>query len=109
MTTTATSEPTQTLSSPAPATPAPAAPVRTLGIVSFVLGLASIVTGFQFILGIAAIVLGVMALRQEPASGKFAVWGLVTGAVSTMGIFWGIVGAAIFVPFGLIGSAFLGW
>lgn len=81
-----------------PVAPA-AAPARTLGIVSLVLGIVSVVSGFQFIIGAAAIVLGILALRQEPASGKFAIWGIVTGAVSTVGLFWGILGAGLFLPF----------
>lgn len=80
----------------ATATLAAAPAVRTLGIVSLVLGIASIISGFQFIMGIAAIVLGVLALRQEPLSKNFAIAGIVTGAVSGIGIFWGLAGLAGF-------------
>lgn len=76
-----------------------AAPTRTLGIVSLVLGIVSVVSGFQFFIGVAAVVLGILALRQEPASGKFAIWGIITGAVSTVGVFWAILGAGLFLPF----------
>lgn len=95
---------------PTPVAPA-AAPTRTLGIVSLVLGIVSVVSGFQFVLGAAAIVLGILALRQEPASGKFAIWGIVTGAVSALGIFWGLLGLGLFLPFAGIAAlgGYFGW
>lgn len=75
---------------------AAAAPVRTLGIVSLVLGIAAIVTGFQIVMGAAAIVVGILALKQEPASKNIALAGIITGAVSAIGIAWGFLGLAGF-------------
>ena len=104
--------------SPAPAStypsgaPAAAAPARTLGIVSLVLGIAAIVSGFQFVMGIAAVVLGVLALRQEPASKNLAIAGIVTGAVSGIGIFWGLAGLAGFaflLPFAPLFAGDIFW
>ena len=91
-----------------PIVPAAAAPTRTLGILSLVLGIVSVVSGFQFVIGAAAIVLGILALRQEPASGKFAVWGIVTGAVSAMGLVWGFLGFSLLLPFAGL-AAFSGY
>lgn len=94
---------TSTLPAPAEATSAPAAvaPTRTLGILSLVFGVAAIVTGFQVMFGVAAVVLGILALQREPASRSFAIAGIVTGAISGIGIVLGI-GAALFVaPFAL--------
>ena len=84
-----------------------AAPTRTLGILSLVFGIISIVSGFQFIVGAAAIVMGVLALRQEPASGKLALAGIITGAVSAVGIVWSAFGFLAFLPF--MGMAPLFW
>lgn len=83
-----------------PATTRPTAPVatpvRTLGIVSLVLGIAAIVSGFQVVMGAAAIVLGILALKQEPASKNLALAGIITGAVSAIGLAWGLLGLAGF-------------
>jgi nucleoside permease NupC len=78
-----------------------AAPVRTLGILSLVFGVAAIVTGFQLAFGVAAVVLGVLALRREPASRTLAIAGIVTGAVSWAGIVIGVGATLFFLPIGL--------
>ncbi|MBX3100063.1 MAG: hypothetical protein KF761_10840 [Salinibacterium sp.] len=89
-------------------TAATAAPVRTLGIVSLVLGIASIVTGTGPIMGVAAIVVAILALRQEPASKNFAIAGLVTGAVSVATVTIGIGAFLAALPFLGVMSAW-GW
>jgi hypothetical protein len=79
-----------------PATYAPTAaqgPERTLSIVSFVVGLSSVVLGFTFIAPIAAIVLGFVALGREPEARAFAVWGIALGALMSIG--WLIAGVAV--------------
>lgn len=85
-----------------------AAPVRTLGIVSLVLGIAGVAMGFNAVLGAAAIVLAVLAFRQEPASRNFAITGLVTGAVSVASITLGVGAFLWALPFfGFLGA--WGW
>ncbi|CAN5133601.1 hypothetical protein BH09ACT5_BH09ACT5_13260 [soil metagenome] len=93
------------------AAPTPvAAPARTLGILSLVLGIASIVTGTGPILGAAAIVVAVLALRQEPASRGLAIGGLATGAVSVATVTLGIGAFLAAIPFfGLLGAWSWGW
>ncbi len=82
-----------------------AAPQRTLGIVSFALGLGSLAFGLIFLVPIAAIVLGVMALSREPSSKGFAITGIVIGAIQ---LGWLLVTGAIFLVafpfFGLLGA-----
>lgn len=100
-----------TITDPTPTTqlPAPvAAPVRTLGIVSLVLGIAGIAMGFNAVLGAAAIVLAILAFRQESASRNFAIAGLVTGAVSVATLTFGIGAFFAALPFfGVLGA--WGW
>jgi hypothetical protein len=99
-----------TITDPTP-TIAPAAtpaPIRTLGILSLVLGVASIVTGTGPIMGAAAIVLAVLALRQESASRGLAIAGLATGAVSVATVTLGFGAFLAAVPFfGFLGA--WGW
>ena len=103
-----------TTTTPAPAVEAApvaaAAPVRTLGIVSLVLGIASIVTGTGPIMGAAAIVVAVLAFRREPASRNLAIGGLVTGAISVATITIGIGAFLAAIPFfGFLGAWSWGW
>lgn len=100
-----------TTTTPTPTiTPAPVAvaPIRTLGIISLVLGVASLAFGLVFIVPIAAIVLGALALKSEPASRAIAIGGIVTGAVSLSGAILAFFGALALLPFFGIISAF-GW
>jgi hypothetical protein len=76
-----------------------AAPVRTLSITSFALGLASIVFGWTFIAPVAGLVLGIMALRREPLGRTFAIWGIVLNAVMLAGIL--LVAMATLVGIGI--------
>jgi len=91
---------TTTTPTPTPALETTAtAPVRTLGIVALVLGIASIVSGFNPVMGVAGIIVGVLSLRQEPGARGFATWGIVTGAVSVAGIVLGIGAFLAALPF----------
>ena len=76
-----------------------AAPVRTLSISSFALGLASLVFGWTFIAPVAGLVLGIMALRREPLGRTFAIWGIVLNAVMIAGIL--LVAMATLVGIGI--------
>ena len=76
-----------------------AAPVRTLSISSFALGLASLVFGWTFIAPIAGLVLGIMALRREPLGRTFAIWGIVLNAVMLSGVL--LVAMATLVGIGI--------
>lgn len=100
---------TTTAPAPAAATTTTVAPVRTLGIVSLVLGAVSLVFGYTLVVPAAAVVLGIMALRSEPASRGFAIAGIVTGGISLAGLWIGIMGFFAFLPFlPLVGFA-EGW
>lgn len=87
---------------------ATAAPVRTLGVISLVLGVASLAFGLFFVVPVAAIVLGAMALKSEPDSRAIAIGGIVTGAVSLSGFLLVSLGFLAFLPFFGLASAF-GW
>ena len=87
-----------------PASPTPVAPAvvveRTLSVVAFALGVASVVLGQTFVVPIAAMVLGIVAYRREPSARAFAVWGIVLGAVMLFGwILFAVIGALFFIPF----------
>lgn len=73
-----------------------ATPVRTLSIVSIVLGAASVLLGYTFLVPIAAIVVGVLGYQREPASRALSVWGIVLGAVMTVGWAFAGLGALLF-------------
>ena len=92
---------TTTTPTPTPATPTTVAvaPVRTLGILSLALGIASLAFGMMFVVPIAAIVLGVLALRSEPASKGMAIAGIVIGGVQLSALV--LTGAALLaaIPF----------
>jgi hypothetical protein len=84
-----------------------AAPTRTLGILSLVGGIASIVFGQTILIPVAAIILGFLSRRQEPGARTFANWGI---ALSFVGLFgWVVVlfGAALLtLPFLFTGLVF---
>jgi hypothetical protein len=89
--------------SPAPA----AASAGTYGILSLVLGLVSIVTGFTFVVPIVAIVFGVMALRREPSSRSFAIWGIVLGSIMVgIPLLGGLIAIGFAVPAIILGLPF---
>lgn len=89
-----------TATAPSMTAPAAQSADRTLGILSLVTSLVSIVTGFVPLGSALAIVLGAVAMRREPASGKLATAGILVGAISIALT----VGAAILVPLGLLAA-----
>lgn len=77
---------------------------RTLGILSLVGGIASIIFGQTVLIPVAAIVLGFLALNREPLSRSFAIWGIVLGIVALFGwIILAIIGFAFAAPFFFVG------
>ena len=91
-----------------PSSPTPVAPAvvveRTLSVVAFALGVASVVLGQTFVVPIAAMVLGIVAYRREPSARAFAVWGIVLGAVMAFGwLVVGVIGVVFAAPFFLFG------
>lgn len=97
-----------TITTPTPSTPVSATDNRAFGIASLVLGVGSIVMGFQPIVAIAGLVLGIMALRREPLGRGLAIGGIVTSAVSLAGLVIGAAAFVAFLPFLAIG-AWGGW
>jgi hypothetical protein len=80
------------------------APVRTLSLVSFGLGLASVLFSFTFLVPIGAVVIGFLARQREFAGRGFATWGIVLGFVMLFG--WVVIlilGVAVFAPVALLG------
>lgn len=73
---------------------AEAAPSTALSILSLVLSIVSIPTGW-FLIAVAGVVLGFMARRREPAGQRLAFWGILIGFVA---LFW-------WVAFALVGGA----
>jgi hypothetical protein len=88
--------------------PVATAPVRTLGIVALVLGILSVASGFNPIMGVAGLVVGILSLRQEPDGRGFAITGIVTGALSTLGTLLGIGAFLVALPFLALFGAW-GW
>ncbi|MCU1534186.1 MAG: hypothetical protein JWR53_667 [Glaciihabitans sp.] len=88
-------------------TPAPAAATRTLSILSFVLGLASIVASHGGLIPIAAIIVGIFAYRTEPTGRALSVWGIVISALVLVGwLVVAVLGLAFLLPFGLLHGDF---
>ncbi len=82
----------------APATPpAPAGPTQTLSLVSFIVGIGSIVfSGISLIglaAGIVAIILSNKAKKSEPGAPDW---------MKTLGLVFGIIGAILSVIFGIL-------
>ena len=92
------------VSSSAPTGAAPIAPARTLSIVALVLGAASVLFGYTFLVPVAAIVVGILGYQREPEARTMAVWGIVLGAVMSVGwVLLGFVGIAAAAPWLLFG------
>ncbi|MCU1409791.1 MAG: hypothetical protein JWR04_498 [Rhodoglobus sp.] len=95
MTTTAPDTTTTT----APVAPASITDDKAFSIASLVLGIGSIVMGFQPIVAAAGLVLGIMALRRESTGRAMAIAGIITSSVSLAGIVIGAAAFAAFLPF----------
>ena len=73
----------------------------TLGILSLVLGIVSLVffcSCFNIFTGIAAIIFGIVQLVNNKRTGRgLAIAGIITAAISIVGffVFWGVVGGAM--------------
>jgi len=90
---------TSHVSSSAPTGAAPFAPVRTLSIIALALGAASVLFGYTFLVPIAAIVVGILGYQREPEARVMSVWGIVLGAVMSVGwVFLGFIGLAAAAP-----------
>ena len=99
---------TTTSPSYAPETSAPTAVAasRGLGIASFVIGLVSLFAGYTFVVPIVGLVLGIVALRREPASRTFAIWGIViSGLMLAVTVVAGL--AAVVFGLAMLPFAFL--
>ncbi|MDN4598807.1 hypothetical protein [Leifsonia virtsii] len=83
-----------------------AAPVRTLSVTSFVIGLSSIVFGWTLVAPVAGLVLGILALKREPLGRTFAIWGIVLNAVMLAGAAIGIAFAVVGLGVGLMALPF---
>ena len=83
---------------------------KAFSIASLVLGIGSIVMGFQPVVAAAGLVFGIMALRRESTGRSFAVAGIITSSISLAGIFIGAVAFAAFLPFFAIAGFWgFGW
>lgn len=83
---------------------------KAFSIASLVLGIGSILMGFQPVVAAAGLVLGIMALRRESTGRSLAVAGIVTSAISLGGILIGAVAFAAFLPFFAIAGLWgFGW
>lgn len=56
--------------------PVDAGTARTFSITSFILGIASVVSGWTFFVPIAGLVFGILALRRQTAERTLALWGV---------------------------------
>lgn len=88
--------------------PAPQAPVATpqgrenaFAITSFVLGIASIVSGWTFIAPIVGLVFGVLALRRNTTERTLALWGVWLNIAMLALTVLAIFAAVIFFGFAL--------
>ena len=104
MTTTA----TDTTTSTTPVAPVSATDDKAFSIASLVLGIGSIVMGFQPVVAVVGLVLGIMALRRESTGRSMALAGIITSAVSLAGIVVGAAAFAAFLPFLAFAGAW-GW
>ena len=87
-----------------PATPSQG-PENAFAITSFVLGIASIVSGWTFVAPIVGLIFGVLALRRNTAERTLALWGVWMNvamlALAALGLLALIVFAGIALAAGL--------
>lgn len=58
---------------------------KTLGLVSLIAGLVSMLAGFTLIVPLGGLVAGIVALRREPSSRGLAIWGIVLNSLALVG------------------------
>ncbi len=99
---------------PAPAQPGAGAQpnpetTRIFAIVSFVLGIASVVSGWTIFAPVAGLILGILALRRKTTERTLALWGVWLNGIilgfATIGVLIGV--AAIGV--GMFALPFIGY
>ncbi len=92
--------------------PIPSGPVaiddhsRAFTITSFVLGIASVVSGWTFFAPITGLVFGILALRRNTRDRTLALWGVwLNAAMLALWALAGIIAVAVF-GFGALALAF---
>lgn len=76
---------------------------RGMAIASFVIGLASIVSGWTFFAPLTGLILGIIALRRRSAERTLAIWGVaLNGAILAIMV---ILIVAVFLVLALAGAA----
>ncbi|MBS3181943.1 DUF4190 domain-containing protein [Leucobacter sp. Marseille-Q4368] len=79
---------------------------RAFSITSFVLGIASVVSGWTFFAPITGLVFGILALRRGTQDRALALWGVWLNAVMlALWVLAGIVAVAVF-GFGALALVF---
>ncbi|SJN11116.1 hypothetical protein FM113_11000 [Leucobacter sp. 7(1)] len=108
-----TADPAQQWAQPAPQAPqgAPqAAPnpetTRIFSIVSFVLGIASVVSSWTFIAPITGLVFGILALRRGTSERTLTLWGIWLNAIMLALTAIGILIGVVFLGVGLLAAPF---
>ncbi|KAM9861837.1 hypothetical protein ACI1US_02297 [Leucobacter sp. BZR 635] len=88
--------------------PAPGKNAHGYTIASFVIGIASIVSGWTFVAPIVGLVLGVLALRRNTPERTLALWGVwLNGVILAIAVL-GVLLLIALASFGLLAGAFAG-
>lgn len=100
---------TQQQSAQAPIAPVSPDPTdsRAFAITSFVLGIASIVSGWTLIAPVIGLVLGSVALRRGTGERNLALWGVWLNGVMLGLTVLALTAVAILLGLGLLGAAWL--
>ncbi len=75
---------------------------RAFAITSFVLGIASIVSGWTFVAPLTGLILGIVALRRNTSERTLALWG-----VWLNGVMLALTAIAVFVLLALLGAGII--
>ncbi|MBL3700858.1 DUF4190 domain-containing protein [Leucobacter luti] len=81
---------------------------RTFGIVSFVLGILSVVSGWTFFVPAAGLVFGILALRRGAPDRTLTLWGVWLNGVMLALTALGLLIGAVALGFGLFAIPFFG-
>ncbi|GAA1325230.1 DUF4190 domain-containing protein [Leucobacter albus] len=90
----------------APTEPQPGAHSYGFAIASFVIGIASIISGWTLIAPIVGLILGIIALRRYTAERTLALWGVWLNGVVLAFAALGIVALIALTSFGLFAGTF---